>query len=257
MSRCYLPLALAAVLAMSFGGAASAGMVDASFHAHMSIDGVPYELPVVIDENTGYGIVDWYIEGAGDDGYTCQLYVSMNPDPEVTYAISVLDFGAPSVFSFSFGQTIVPIGNPNQVAASIGGTLSDGTGDGVQIVPTAVDIDGDLLPEVAVAYLGPPTTNMGVDVGLGTPVLVGNPLGIDYTWGDYSDFNPLGVTAPLGGWTTLDVDVGFSLLGGGDGAVLTGRASIEGTIIPEPSSMLLAGLGAVGLVVLRLRRRVR
>jgi hypothetical protein len=163
-----------------------------------------------------------------------------DPDPQVSYGISIQDFGAPSVFGFLFSSPIVLPAGPNSVNSSIAGALNDVNGSGVSITPT-------LGPNVQIADLGLPTTNMGVDVG---PADIHGPAapGAFYTYGAFA----LGPQpGPPGAWTNLSITLGFTLSGGSDIAVLTGFAQV----VPEPSSVVLLGLGSVALIGFYRRRR--
>jgi hypothetical protein len=165
----------------------------------------------------------------------------IDPDPMISYGISVTDFGAPSVFGFFFSTPIVPVVGPNTVDASIAGALNDFTGNGVSITPT-----GPLLQSSTVSL---PLTSMGVDVGPAAAYGPGAP-GAFYTYGAFAA-GP--IPGPVGAWTTLSATLGFTLSGGGDIAVLTGFAQI--VPIPEPSSFALLGMGAAALAFVARRRK--
>lgn len=185
-----------------------------------------------------------------NDEYLIDMNVTLDPDPQISYGIAVTDFGAPSLFSFTFTTPIIFGGGPSTVSSSVVGGLTDFGGNGVSITPSAGlgDPDGDTTSELQVATVGVPPTNMGVDVGLAQTHPAGN-AGANYTYGAYTA-GPIagpGVTA----WTSLQLDVAFTLSGGSDTAVLTGFASI----VPEPSSVVMALAGVAGLVAAARRRR--
>lgn len=215
----------------------------------MTVDG--NETPIPISQNPNnklWGIGTWDSELEDFTGYEVQtaefsasLSGLIDPDPMISYGISVTDFGAPSVFGFFFSTPIVPVVGPNAVDASIAGALNDFTGNGVSITPT-----GPLLQSSTVSL---PVTGMGVDVG---PAAVHGPgaPGAFYTYGAFSA-GP--IPGPVGAWTTLSASLGFTLSGGGDIAVLTGFAQI--VPVPEPSSLALLGMGAAALALVARRRR--
>lgn len=215
----------------------------------LTVDGSEVQIPISPNPNNdlwGFGTWDSNINDftgweSETSGYSVSLSGLIDPDPMISYGISVTDFGAPSVFGFFFSTPIVPVVGPNAVDASIAGALNDFTGNGVSITPT-----GPLLQTSSVAA---PSTVMGVDVG---PAAVHGPgpAGAFYTYGAFTA-GPL--AGPVGAWTSLTATLGFTLSGGGDIAVLTGFAQI--VPVPEPSSIALLGMGAVALTLVARRRR--
>lgn len=179
------------------------------------------------------------------DEFEISLDGDLNPDPSIAYGIAVVDFGAPSIFGFSFFTPIVPTGLPTTVSASVAGGLTDFTGDGVSLTPT-----GASLQSSSVFF---PMTSMGVDVGPAFAAGPG-PAGAVHTYGPHA----AGPTAgPSGLWTGLGVSTSFALSGGGDVAALTGFASVETrSAVPEYGPGV-AGAIAIGLILVAgtIRRR--
>ena len=221
--------------------------------------GPPFDPPGPPDEPPGHFVVG-YVDDLGNEieGYTinrdgqwqCTISGVLDPDPAIDQAISVTDFGAPSSFSFFFTMPITPIGATNTVNASLVGGLTDATDNGVAIGPTLADMDGDGSPELLVSEVLAPLTNMGVDVGLASShVGGGSGIPVVHPYGSFSA-GPIAGPGP-GPWVTLNATLAFSLSGGGDTAALT----LHSEIVPEPSTVALAGIGAVLLLGYAARRR--
>jgi hypothetical protein len=230
--------------------------VEGEARASMTADGVYYHVPTVYDEEAGVFVVG-YRDDFGNlvEGFTitsaewqCSISGGLNPDPSISYTISVADFLAPSSFSFTHTTPITPIGGTNTVRASVVGGLTDAVGNGVSITPTLADMDGDGIAEIQIAEVLAPATNMGVDVGLaashaGTGSLASHPYGS-------FDAGPIAGPGP-GPWVTLTTTTAFMLSGGGDTVALTGFAEI----VPEPSTVALAGIGMALMLGYAARRR--
>jgi hypothetical protein len=137
-----------------------------------------------------------------DKGRSCGRYALLDPDPSIAYGLAVIDIGAPSIFGFSFGTPIVPVATPNVMSASLGGSVTDSTGDGVSIIPT-----GPTLQESEVGF---PLTNMGLDMGAAFVAGPGPPL-TAYAYGPYSVPSTPG-PGP-GPWTFLTVAAGLAASG--------------------------------------------
>jgi hypothetical protein len=188
------------------------------------------------------------------------LSTELIPDPTISYGISVIDFGAPSSFTFSFQLPIGPT-SPTAVIASTSGSVTNGT-DAGEVTVTAlpplqgVPVDSDGIDELQVFTVssdgGATLINVGLDLGPTTSV----PLGAGES-GIYGAFNEQG--AGVGGpFNFMRVDVNFSLSGGGDIFTLNGsKILVTATAAPEPSTPILLGLGlfGIGLVSWRQKRR--
>ncbi len=173
--------------------------------------------------------------------------VLMDPDPSISYAIGVTDFGAPSSFTFLLSTPILPTGSPNLVNSSIAGGLTDQGGNGVSLTP-----QGATVQESSV---GVPLTSLGVGVGSAFAAGAGS-AGANYVYGPDA-LGPVAGPGP-GAWTILQTSVAFTLSGDGDLAALTGYTSIvEGAItpVPEAASGVLLGLGLLGAGLAAIRRR--
>jgi len=218
--------------------------------AGMSIDGSEWSVPVGFNPELGlYGIGSWDskidnftgYQYLGEDGTKVNISGVLDPDPAISYTIGVTDFGAPSVFGFFFGSPIVIGATPTTVDASVVGGLTDFSGNGVAMAPTAAFLQ--------ISDVGPPSTNMGVNVGGPGGGGPGAP-GALYGYGPFADGPQPG---PAGPWAILSVTVGFSLSGGQDSFALTGFSQI--VEVPEPSSVCMLAIATVGLVFFARRRR--
>ena len=215
----------------------------------LTVDGNPVSIPIGFNPESGlWGIGTWDSELGDFTGFSvssaefsADISGVMDPDPMISYGISVSDFGAPSVFGFFFSTPIVPVVGANTVDASVAGALNDFTGNGVSITPTG--------PLLQLSTVGLPTTSMGVDVGPAAAFGAG-PAGAFYTYGAFASGV---IPGPVGAWTVLSTSIGFTLSGGGDIVVLTGFAEI--LPVPEPSSMALLGMGVAAFALMARRRR--
>lgn len=225
---------------VAFTGLAAAAHAQSGTIAQVVIDGQVYTLPTALTEGSDrVYLTPTVINGSG---FTLEVLNGIiDPDPSISWGIAVTDFGAPSSFAFMFSTPIVPTGSPNVVFGSIVGGVTDNTGDGASITPTAgLNI---MINEVGT---GAPIANMGVDVGP-AQVYAAGPAGALHNYGSFS--TPT-IAGPLGIWTSLHSTVSFNLSGNGDIAVLTGYASIEE--VPAPGAATLLALG--GALVARRRR---
>jgi hypothetical protein len=246
-----------AILCCALASVSSASLATAQTNANADLlviaDGTRYVVPMLGTNKFGTDYKIWQVgaEGQGWGVETAEFKISVTGtadyDPSIGYGVAVTDFGAPSIFGFFFASPILPVGTPNTVRSSLAGALTDFTGDGVSLMPTLADADGDTLLELQTSDVTAPLTNMGVDVGTGVSFPAGA-SGALYAVGPFA-VGPQAGPGP-GPWTGLQASLGFSLSGNGDIAVLTGFAEI--LPIPEPSALALAGMLA-GLFALRQR----
>ncbi len=214
----------------------------------MSVDGNEWSVPIDYNSELGlYGFGTWNssidnftgYEWTGEDGTHVTISGVLDPDPTISYTIGVTDFGAPSIFGFFFSTPIIVGASPTQVDASVSGGLTDFSGNGVTMTPTAAFLQ--------ISDVGAPTTNMGVDIG---GIVSGGPAApTTYPFSFSAGPQP----GPAGPWTTLSVTVGFSLTGGQDSVGMTGIAQI--VPVPEPSSVFMLASGVLGLLYFARRRR--
>jgi hypothetical protein len=201
---------------------------------HMTVGEQSWVLvPTLNADNLTYGFGPQG-QSIGNEEFVMTLTPALDPDPSIAYGLAVVDLGAPSTFAFTFFTPIVATGSPNIVNASISGALTDFTGDGVSMSPV---VPNTTIQQSSVLA---PLTSMGVDVGPAFTAGPGAP-GALYIYGPFSA-GPISGPAP-GPWTGLEIDLSFTLSGGGDVAALTGFTSIEEAPVSTPDG----GAGLIGL----------
>jgi len=252
LSSCLLALGLSC----SIVGTRAIGTTEGRPEAIVTIDGVPLSVPILATP-TGYIVPPNVIVGNDNGIVTFTQGVVFNVDPSIVYGFSVTDFGAPSVFGFTFASPIAPTGPSTDVASSIGAALVDTTDNGLSLTPTGADIQKN---SASASGIGGPYTNLGVDVGPSfTTPGGGGILPVNYTYGPYTE----GLTAgPVGGpFDALKVDLNFMLSGGEDVASFAGSASIiehsRGAGDLPDGGAGIAGLGAMIALVGMHRRSKR
>ena len=217
--------------------AALAGTASADAVATVLIDGESYEMAAFTAEGAFHLVPAIYTFG---DTVVEALPGPRDASAAMAYGIAVTDFGAPSVFSFSFSMPITLDAGPTVANASLVGGMTDFTGNGVGVSTTGG------FTTLQSSYVSAPNTNIGVDVG-GSQSYGAGPAGSHYTYGPQAVGPVAG--GDLSGFTTLNMDLRFLASGGGDVIVLTGFTEI--TVIPAPASLAL--LGVSGLLARRRR----
>jgi hypothetical protein len=207
------------------------------FSISVTVDGQAYNL-------TGVGNVLPETTVGDESTGTVKISGIANADPSIAFGITVVDFGAPSQFGFSFSIPNNLAASPaTTVRSSLVGGLTDFTGNSVSISPvnSATLMDNFLNDLPAFVWsVGP-----GLSGGQGDP-------GALYAYGPYT-FGPAPGPAnpPLTGFFTTTLN--FTLSGDGDIAALTGFCDISPA--PVPATLLLLGSGLLGLASLRLRKK--
>jgi hypothetical protein len=255
------PLVLLAVALLAGSVETARAAVIIGPTAKLTVSNTVYDIGIVTVRDATTGKVT-YALGVDENGeilpwslQTAEFSVLvdgvLDPDPSIAYGVVVTDLGAPTTFTFSFLLPIVPVAGPNVVQGSLVGGLTDASGNGVSLTPTAATVQQSF---VADSVTSTPLTSMGVDVGLGVAFGAGSP-GSLYGYGPFSAGPIVGPVGPPS-WDTLVVTTAFTMSGSGDVAALTGFASITpGVLVPEPGTMISAAVGVGLLALLRIRRR--
>jgi hypothetical protein len=171
--------------------------------------------------------------------------VVFDPDPMITYSFAVIDFGAPSSFSFVFSQGITSTTAPGLASHNMAGASATGVAVTATAPLAGSPVDSDGVTEIAVFNLsqdgGVTLLNAGMDLGPSASVFG--------TYGPFSE-GPIAGPAPSGSYNFMRIDLSMGLDGSNHAFTGSGLA----TVTPEPGSL---GLLAAGIALLALRRRVR
>lgn len=225
--------------------------LNASFAIDPETGNVSLSGSAIIDGKWFWTSVPTVDVGGGEVKPTFEIelsQVSGNVDPFMTYSFRAVNNGAtPLTFTFSQGISLIPTVSPDtEVRASLGYSLTDGTG-GLTLAPTGAN------PAVSMFELssnnGVTFVEAGPDVQLGDSKTAGAGGSAAYSFG-----GPTWYPGEAGTFNYMRARTEFSLTGGRDVAVLTGR--IEVTPVPEPSTYALIGLG-LGMVGFALNRPAR
>jgi hypothetical protein len=233
-------------------GSVSAGVIAEPF-AQLSIDSEVISLPIKPGDDGKTWIIDNVMrERPGE--WRVFVAAELNPDPDITYAVAVTDFGAPSTFGFIFSQPIVPTSTPGIVSHTHSSSTTNG-GGGAGTPVTAVAPPA-LIPtdsvarddEIAVYTLstdgGVSFLNAGMDLN---PSFVGaSPSGVQ---GPFNEGPAAGPAAAGSTYDVMRVDINFSMDGSSDAFTFNGRAFV----IPEPSSLILVITALAGVACVRRR----
>jgi hypothetical protein len=201
-----------------------------------------------LDEE-GVWVLDFTYNGSSQWSLSGQ--VKAKEDPYISYGISFTN-NSNNVLGFTLGidSALNPnIVGDNAVFASVSGSATDIVGDGVAVNPLFGDDDNDGTMEWQRSYLNFNTANnMGVDVGQAFSTGAGVP-GQSYGIGAYSSGPKMG---PSGTWTSMHSELGISLTKR-DIATMNGFVTINP--VPEPTALLLLGVGLAGMAMWRSRKR--
>jgi hypothetical protein len=228
-----------------------------------TVDGRLQNVSVTLDAvelDTTLNLVTYYqlnpitLSWPADEGETLTLNgLTSKLDPFGSFSASVTDFGAPSTFTtvFAFPVFAPTLFGPLSFSGSVSGSATDGSGplNGVSYAPSGVNpgVFRYELYDTTAALV----TNFFLDPG--ASFAAGPPN--SHTTGPYDNSgSPILVGAGPNGVGSVQVIESFTGSGGTDQYSFTGRWDVNA--IPEPSTLILVGLGMFGLGTLTRKRRI-
>jgi hypothetical protein len=172
---------------------------------------------------------------------------SGNRDPYINYHLEFTNTTASDAFvEVAFGIPIVPQGDNSALISDLDVTLIDGGDNLVSLTPTYDGINASTGIQRALLSTDGAATFLTADEF--------GPLGPSITAAgasDYHFYQPTSPLPPTKSFNYMELLVGFNL-SAGDTVILDGDIIIRA---PEPSSLSLLGIGAIGMLYVRKRAR--
>ena len=233
---------------------ASGAMVAGAIPVMLTVDGgegINLDRYLVRD-NTTDKVQTYRMESYQGDGFTIQsLVVKVNPDPMISYGISIQDLGAASTFSFSMASPIVA-DKYNHVTASLAGSVTDGDPNPANASVTFTPAFGPLAQVAEDHVAGDGWVNDLVDIGGAAAWPV--PLPLTFGSGTYPT---VGAANNLVGGKVYDaMRVTLSFTGSGGDDIYTFNGRVDKTTVPDGGSMLVllgSALSALAFVGRRMK----
>lgn len=181
--------------------------------------------------------------------------VVLFPDPSVVFAFGVVDVGAPSSFSFSYTTPLVPVVDfPFTIEASFSSSGTQNSSGGLyEVLPAATSFGVKMMKVILIDSVGGTELTVFDFVDGFSGTVPPN----DSFFGPSGDVGP--IDGPAGSWDGLRVDIDFTLNGGSRAFSANGIATIEPKFdpnaVPEPTTVLMAGMGLIAIVGLKARHR--
>ena len=216
--------------------------------ATLMVDGQPVDLGnlAITQQGSGSNVQQVYELGQPietDEYIITNIIANTTENTSVTYAIGIIDTGAPSAFTFSYNSSINPvIAGPNLVHSSMSFSTTDGGSDGVNVTALApsagipVDSDGITEMQVTTVSNGIVRNNIGLD--LGGPGITFPPGTDSATWGPFSEGFISGPESATG-WITIQIDLNFQGSGGGDIYTMSGLSDITAAPVPNVTASMV------------------
>ncbi len=229
---------IAAAAALGLAGAAASAavaVINTAPTVSFSIDG---ENTIFIEPARGDSDkVVWVIDNFMTNDVSLSAF--MDPDPIITSAVSVLDFGAASNFNFSWALPIVPTIGPVTLKLTIGGSCTDNDNNGCSATPN-----------LASGFLADGLLDSVLHVSGGSSF-----SGAAGGSGSFASSTFI-INLPAGPYNNLGMKLGFLGSGGGDAISFTLGVEVVNATVPEPGSLALVALavGAAGLASRRSKK---
>lgn len=189
-------------------------------------------LPAVQISEHEFALGDGSVRVTEPNQFELEVNAFFDTDPFITYAIAVNNLTA-STLNFVFSLNSPISGGPyGTSSASFSGSSTDIRGDGVFVTKIFQDTE-----------VGPGSVDLGVDLGLFNCLGSGNGPFASYNCGP---FGPLSGTFAVGFYNTMSLSLAFPI-SPYDTFSVNGGVNI-GSPIPEPSSLALITLGALGFI---------